>query len=303
MSKGATKRREAVTDTATLPLFASAMRQRARAHTRTEEARANLSTGLPSLDRALRGGFPVGEATLIAARPKVGTTSLMLGASLAALYRGERVAYFSESLREEQIRGRFVVLDSRVNGYRFKAGFVTAEDRVALAAARERIPWGALSIVARRRIRPDEMDGHLFSYSPWLVVADVLPRGSSGSTSRKVSHLLADVDQLIDTARKHRVALLLRVILPRADHPPNRLELPGVGAMAGAFSAVVLLHREEVTDPAGVPVEATGRIEASVVRVRNADVEPRVVPLRFDQRFAGILDKPGAGVVTTRDHG
>ncbi len=290
MSRGATKRKRA--DTATLPLFASAMRKRAPVREPVEVADKPrfLSSGLPSLDQALRGGFATGEATLVAARPKVGATSLLLGASLAALERGERVAYFSESLREEQIRGRLVVLESRVNGYRFKAGFVTAEDRIALAAARERIPWGALSLVARKRIAPEDVDGHVFAYGPWLVVADVLPRGSSGATTRKVSHLLAGVEQLADIARRHAVALLVRVILPRAEHPPNRLELPGVGAMAEAFSSVVLLHREEVTDPSGVPDEAMGTAEASVVRVHHRDCEPRVVSLRFDQRFAGILE-------------
>lgn len=292
MAKGAAKRRVAVADTATLPLFASAMRKQAPVREQVEvgDKPAHLTSGLPSLDRALRGGFPMGEATLIAARPKVGATSLLLGASLAALKRGERVAYFSESLREEQVRGRFVVLDSRVNGYRFKAGFVTAEDRIALAAARERIPWGALSIVTRKHIAAEDVDGHIFSYSPWLVVADILPRGSSGATTRKVSNLLAGVEHLADIARKHQVALLVRVVLPRAEHPPNRLELPGVGAMAEAFSSVVMLHREEVTDPTGVPDEAMGVAEASVVRVHHHDVEPRVVSLRFDQRFAGILE-------------
>jgi replicative DNA helicase len=292
MSNGPSRRKVAVADTATLPLFASAMRKKAPVREQVEvgDKPRHLSSGLPSLDKALRGGFAMGEATLIAARPKVGATSLLLGGSLAALKRDERVAYFSESLREEQIRGRFVVLDSRVNGYRFKAGFVTAEDRIALAAARERIPWGALSIVTRKRIAPEDVDGHVFSYSPWLVVADILPRGSSGATTRKVSNLLAGVEQLVDIARKHQVALLVRVVLPRAEHPPNRLELPGVGAMAEAFSSVVLLHREEVTDPTGVPDEAMGMAEASVVRVNSHDVEPRVVSLRFDQRFAGILE-------------
>ncbi|OGQ90071.1 MAG: hypothetical protein A2289_13550 [Deltaproteobacteria bacterium RIFOXYA12_FULL_58_15] len=293
MARGESKRKpRTAVDSTTLPLFASAMSKPAPSlqPSRVETRPEYLSCGLRTLDAALRGGLPVGDATLVAARPKVGSTSFLLGAALAALKRGERVAYFSEGLREEQVRGRFVVLESRVNGYRFRAGFVTAEDRVALAAARARIPWSALSIVARRKIVPEDIDGHLFSYRPWLVIADVLPRGSSGSTSRKSSDLMAGVEKLVESARKHQVALLVRAILPQAEHPPNRLELPGVGAMAEAFSSVVLLHREEVTDPAGVPDQATGMAEAFVVRTHGHDVEPRVVSLRFDQRFAGLLD-------------
>ena len=86
------------------------------------------------------------------------------------------------------------------------------------------------------------------------------------------------------------MALLVRHILPRASHPPTRLELPGLGAMAEPFSAVLLLHREEATDPDGVPEQASGQAEVYVLRVSGHDVQPRAVTLRFDQRFAGLLD-------------
>lgn len=277
--------------TSTLPLFAAAQRQQTPYEDliRIEDRPAFLPTGLPSVDEKLRGGFPVGGLTLVAARPKVGATSLLLGASLAALERGERVAYFSERLREDQIRGRLVVLESRVNGYRFRAGFVTAEDRIALAAARERIQWSALSMVARKRIDAREIDEHLFSYRPWLVVLDVHPR-VAGSRHRSTAALLEAVQRLASTARRHRVAVVLRAIMPRGRHPPNRLELPGLGAMAEAFNSVVLLHREEANDANSTPEEAIGRADAFVVRVNGHDVEPRIAQLRFDQRFAGLLE-------------
>lgn len=286
------RRRARAAETETLPLFASAMRQQAPAEEllQVENRPEYLSTGLPSLDAKLRGGLPVGEASLVAARPKVGATSLLMGAALAALKRGERVAYFSERLREDQIRGRFVVLESRVNGYRFRAGFVTAEDRIALSAARERIPWSALSLVTGRGIMPKDIDGHLFSYRPWLAIVDVVPRATKYGDARKVSDMLEGVERLVSIARKHCVAMVLRTILPRGEHLPNRLELPGVGAMAEAFSSVMLLHREEVTDPTGSPTSAAGQAEVHVVRAGGHDVEPRIVALRFDQRFAGLLE-------------
>lgn len=291
MAGGARRRRPIEVDTSTLPLFAAAQRHQKPADDllRVEDRPPFLSTGLPSVDERLRGGFPVGGATLVAARPKVGATSMLLGASLAALERGERVAYFSERLREDQLRGRFVVLESRVNGYRFRAGFVSAEDRIALAAARKRIQWSALSIVTRKRINPTEIDEHLFSYRPWLAVLDVQPR-VAGSRDRRTSALLEGVERIVSIARRHKVAVVLRAILPRGEHPPNRLELPGVGAMAEAFTSVVLLHRREVTDSSGAPEEATGLAEAFVVRVNGHDVEPRIAQLRFDQRFAGLLE-------------
>lgn len=250
-----------------------------------------VSTGLASLDRAMRGGFPVGELSMVAARPQVGATSLLVGAALAALGRGERAAYFSERLRSEQVRGRFVVLDARVNGFRFRAGFVTAEDRLALAAARERIPWASLSVVSRRQVSASEIDGHLFSYGPLLVIADVRPRAGEASDPNRFTALMEGVQHLVGLARRHQVALVLRWILAKGSRPPGRVDLPGMGKLADPFDTVLLLHRDDVSPPADAAQDAhVGEASADVVRVAGHDVEARHVALRFDQRFAGLFD-------------
>jgi replicative DNA helicase len=276
----------------TLPLFASVMRHPVRrlAPVHTTGSPGFVSSGLLSLDRALRGGFPLGAASLVAGRPRAGVTSMLMGMALTALKQGRRVAYFSERLHEDQIRGRFVVLESRVNGYRFRAGFVTDEDRAALASARERIAWSELTLVAQPQISVSEVAEHLFSYRPELVLLDLTPRPLGDHDQHRYAVLMEGVQELCDVARHHHVAAVLRHVLPKADHPPNRLELPGVGAMAEQFAAVVLLHREEVTNPDAAPDEAVGLAELHVVRVAGRDVGPRVVPVRFDQRFAGLLD-------------
>ncbi len=288
----AKRSRTEVSDRVTLPLFASAMRRLKPADdlARVEDRPQRLPSGLHTLDRVLGGGFPLSEATLVAARPKVGATSLLMGAALAALKRGERVAYFSERLREEQLRGRFVVLESRVNGYRFHAGFVSAEDRIALAAARERIPWSALSVITRRLVTLREIDSHLFSYRPWLVIVDVPLRAPDAVQGRRFSDLYEGAMRMASMARRHHVALLVRLILAKASHPPTRLELPGLGALAEPFATVLLVHREEVTDPHAASERSLGRAEVHAVRLAGRDRETQVAALRFDQRFAGLLD-------------
>lgn len=282
--KGSGLQRQRVeTSTATLPLFASAMRQARVEPAVPDDGRPEyFSTGLVSIDRALRGGFRVGELTLVAARLKVGATSLLLGAALAAMQRGERVAYLSERLSEEQLRGRLVVLESRVNGFRFSAGFVSADDRLALAAARERIGWNHLALRCRETILPRDIDAHIFSYRPGLVVADVRPRGEQPSRDL-VAAQLQGLARLRELAAKHQTALVVRVLLAKGAHPPDIVELPGVGRAADHAGAVILLHRN-VDDTQG------GTAQASIVRVAGHEVTPREVSLRFDQRFAGLLD-------------
>jgi hypothetical protein len=212
----------------------------------------------------------------------------LLGAALAALKRGERVIFFTDVMREQQLRGRLMVLESRVNGYRFRAGLASDEDRMALGAARDRIPWSLLTVVAHPQIGLAQLQRHIVTYSPQLAVADVWGRAPAGGGRAHTSWLFGALEQL-GPVMASGAALLMRTVLPRGSTPPSRLELPGMGAMAELFAAALLLHREEVTDP-GVADEALGLAEAYVVRVGGHDIEPRPVTLRFDQRFAGLLE-------------
>lgn len=274
--------------TATLPLFTSAMKkvEPARELAQVDNRPNHLTTGLASLDRALQGGLPVGGITLVAARPQAGATSLLMGATLAALKKRHPVSYFSERLPEDQLRGRLVVLESKVNGTRFRAGFVTAEDRIALAAARERIPWSQLYLSTKRRISPSHIDTSIFTYRPWLVVADVQPRPPQPAPYQaRQSKLQEGVERLASLARKHHVSMVVRMLLPRGQHPPQLEELPSLGSLAELFTALVLLHREETSGGGD-----SSRAYARVLRVRNHAVEPRDVELTFDQRYAGLLE-------------
>jgi len=257
---------------------------------RMEGRPTHLCTGLPSVDRALGGGFAVGTATLVAARPKVGATSFLIGASLNNLMAGNKVAYFTQRLNPEQLRGRFVVLESRVNGYRFRAGFVSAQDRIALLAARDRIPWASLTTLAKRQLAHDDLDAHIFSYRPWLVVADLVPSYRSWGTSQKRDTILLGFERLAAMARRHRVALVLRWILNRGKHAPDPLELPGLGDATSCFDSVMLLHRQLDQDEDNPEERPMTDAEANIIRVGGKDIRPRSVPLRFDQRFAGLLE-------------
>ena len=289
MQAGQKKRvQTGVRDAAVLPLFAAAMRQRALADAPQLSPTDHVSTGLRSLDTVLRGGFPIAATSLVAARPRVGATSLLFGSGLAALKDGLRVAYFCDHLREDQIRGRFVILESRVNGYRFKAGFVSDEDRLLMAAARERISWSAMSVVAQKKVRLIDIDNHLYAYHSHLAVVDLQDRVFGGYS--KVGELVRWIEDLTSIAQRFKVAVVVRMVLPQGAEPPNRLELPGLGSVADGFSTVLLVHREEVTDPAHVSEAALGQAEVQAVRINGHDVEPRFVSLRFDQRFAGFLD-------------
>ena len=281
-------------DSSTLPLFASAMRRAEPAAdlVRVEGRPDFLSCGLKNIDRPLGGGFPVGGLTLVAARATAGATSFFIGAALGAVGRGERVAYFSERIPIEQLRGRFVVLESRVNGFRVRAGFLSAEDRLALAAARERIPWNSLGLVCRRTIHTPEIDGHIFSYRPWLVLADIKPKAPEAQHARGYEGLVEGVQRLRQIAARHKIALVLRWIMPKGRHRAQPEELPQLGDFANYFDSALFLHRDEIDEADANEAQNVGRAAATIFRLKGRRIEPREAPLRFDQRFAGLFDAP-----------
>lgn len=277
-----------------MPLFTHAMRHDLAAGL-AKAAPGRISTGLTSVDHVLAGGLDPGVVTIVGGRLRAGVSSFLLGMTLAALERGEPVAYLSERVSERQLRGRLVLLAARVNGYRLRAGLMSPEDRIALATARERIRWQSLSLAVKRELSPFDVDDHLYTYRPHLLIADLIPRPPEPPASGdRLASLAAGALHLAQLAAEHRVALALRVVLPRGAGAPSRADLPGRGALADAAGTVLLLHRRELdAAPAydePTPAHEPASAELMVIRHGSRDLAPAHVPLRFDQRFAGLGD-------------
>jgi replicative DNA helicase len=292
-----------------LPLFVQARQRAAGPPALTQRQASRIPTGLASLDKELTGGLSVGAATLIGARPSMGASSLLVGATLAAIKRGHPTAYLSEHGSERRLRGRLVLLEARVNGYRFAAGLVTPEDRLALAAARERIPWRLLSWAVKPRLSPFEVADHLFAYRPKLVVADLRPTPPDPHAPPEgFATLASGVEYLARLAIEHQAAILVRWILPRGPLGPTRAELPGQGALAEAFDTVLLLHRRDASVGYAEPADGSfefgsaapaGSADLQIVRRDFTDLAPVHLHLRFDQRYAALSD-PSASELTPK---
>jgi replicative DNA helicase len=82
---------------------------------------SSITTGLKSLDNAL-GGFHESDLVVIAARPSMGKTALILNSMLRC---NARAGFFSAEMGSVQVGSRITAIDSKVSGQLIRQGRLT----------------------------------------------------------------------------------------------------------------------------------------------------------------------------------
>lgn len=81
-----------------------------------------VASGIPSLDRSLCGGFEAGQLVILAARPSVGKTALMLQFARTAAERGVPGMIFSIEMTEAQLGRRMLLSTGLVTREQLSSG-------------------------------------------------------------------------------------------------------------------------------------------------------------------------------------
>src|SRR5688572_24029286 len=107
------------------------------------QAQRGLVTGVPSgftdLDE-MTSGFQKSDLLIVAARPSMGKTSLVLNMAVnAAVDAGKCVGIFSLEMSKEQLFMRMLTSESRVDAHRFRGGFLGEQDYARLVEAFARL--------------------------------------------------------------------------------------------------------------------------------------------------------------------
>jgi len=252
------------------------------------EKEAFVTTGLQSVDEAMRGGYARDCMTLVAGRAQVGATSLLIGSVLSALQNNLKVAYYSDRLNERQLRGRLILRASEVNGYRIQAGLMTDEDQFALDKARDGIRWDNLLIHCHQEVVLADVLQQCTRHPPDLLVIDFQPHAKKVQGKASFREHQQGLREIADRVKKCGSAAVVRQVLPKGHHPPDRIELPGLGSITELFESVVMIHRH-TGENEGDDIDSS-RAFAQVIRVQHRDIKTRSVALHFDQRFAGLLE-------------
>jgi replicative DNA helicase len=241
-----------------------------------------VASGFSDLDD-MTSGFQPSDLIIIAARPSMGKTALVLNiAQYAAIEHDVPVALFSLEMSKESLVQRMLTAEARVDAQKLRKGMLRDDDFPRMARAAGILSaapiWiddsAAITLLEirskARRLRADANVG--------LVIVDYLQlvQGPTNAESRQqeISLISRSLKALAKELHVPVIALsqLSRAPEQRAgDHRPQLSDLRESGAIEQDADLVMFIYRQEVydgpTDKDGNSLE--GRAEVIVGKQRN----------------------------------
>jgi replicative DNA helicase len=242
-----------------------------------------VGTGFPDLD-GKTGGFQKSDLIIIAARPSMGKTALVISLLLhAAISEQKPVALFSLEMSKEQLVQRMLCSEALVDLGRLLRGRLTDDDYVRLAQAAGHLNtapiWiddsGALSVLEMRgkarRLKAEQPE-------LGMVIVDYLQLMQGGVRSaenrqQEVSEISRGLKALAKELELPVVALsqLSRAPEQRSDHRPQLSDLRESGSIEQDADLVMFLYRPEyyLSDMEAQEKGLAGKAELIISKQRN----------------------------------
>ena len=245
-------------------------------------------TGVPSgftdLDE-MTSGFQNADLVIVAARPSMGKTSLVLNiAQHAAIERHTPVALFSLEMSKEALVQRMLTSEARVDAQRLRKGMLRDDDFTRMARAAGTLSaapiWiddtaGISLLEIRSKARRLRADAKIE-----LVIVDYLQLIAGPNSESRQQEISAISRSLKALAKELNVPVIALSQLSRApeqragDHRPQLSDLRESGAIEQDADLVMFIYRQEVydgpTDKDGNSLE--GRAEVIVGKQRNGPI-------------------------------
>lgn len=214
-----------------------------------------VPTGFTDLDK-LTGGLHDSELIILAARPSMGKTALATNiAEHVSVDSGLTTLFVSLEMSRLELVQRMLCSRGKINGHKFRSGFLSAEDREKLVRAAGELSRGQLLIddspsktvteiaaVARRLKRRSGLR---------LVVIDYLQLIEPDNPKDPRQEQVAKITRRLKTlARELKIPILCLAQLNRQtevakDNRPRLSHLRESGAIEQDADVVMFVHREE----------------------------------------------------------
>lgn len=251
-----------------------------------------LATGFVDFDR-LTSGLQPSDLILIAARPSMGKTALVLNiAEHVAIREKKAVAMFSLEMSKEQLVQRMLCSEASIDSSRLRIGELEDKDWHQLIAAADSLSQAEIFIDDTPGISVMEMRAKArrlkVEHDLQLVVIDYLQlmQGSGKKNSENRQQELSDISRSLKAlARELNVPIialsqLSRSVESRQIKKPMLSDLRESGALEQDADMVAFLYREDYYDK---ETENKNITELIIAKHRNGPVD--TVRLFFHKQF------------------
>jgi len=257
-----------------------------------------VPTGFTDIDQKTRGLQP-GDLVIVAARPSMGKTSLVLNICQHVATHGGVAGFFSLEMSKEQLFMRMLATEARIDNYRLLSGQIGQREYGQITHALETLSEaqmfiddtagiGALEMRAKaRRLKAE----HGLSVLAIDYVQLMTGRGRFENRNLELSSISRSLKGL---AKELGVPIILLSQLSRApearsDKRPMLSDLRESGALEQDADVVVLIFREDMYKQDDQPSESDGIAELIIAKQRNGPTGiVKLAFLREQTRFANL---------------
>lgn len=241
------------------------------------ERPTGITSGYPDLDKYI-GGFKPGQLIVIAARPAVGKSTVALDlARNAAIGAGIPTAFYTLEMSRTEVVERLLAAETNIPLTRLTKGDLSEPEWLRLAQTRERIDPAPLFIEDSSSLTLMEIRSRsrrlTTRHNLGLIVVDYLQLLNTGT--RRAETRQEEVAQMSRSLKLLAKELHVPVIAlsqlnrgpdQRQDKRPVASDIRESGAVEQDSDIIILLHRDELTNPDSTRV---GEIDLILAKHRN----------------------------------
>jgi len=259
-----------------------------------------VPTGFVDLD-AMTRGFQKGDLVIIAARPSMGKTSLVLNVAQYVALQPDQgaVGVFSLEMSKESLFLRLLTSEAQIDSHRLMSGAIGQKDYSRISHALETLSAMKLHIddtanvgvlEMRAKSRRLQADQHGLSL---LVIDYIQLMSGRGRFENRTLELASISRSLKGLAKELNVPVVVLSQLSRApearsDHRPQLSDLRESGALEQDADVVLMIYREDAYNRDPNHPDA-GTAELIVAKQRNGPTGVvRLAFLREQTRFANL---------------
>lgn len=257
-----------------------------------------VPSGIPDLDKML-GGFQPSDLVLMAARPGLGKTSMLLSVADHAARRGTPVAVFSLEMSRLQLTQRFMSMTTGIDLHRLRMGRLWHGEDAHISEGMGVLDGLPIAIddtpgLSILQLRAAARRAH--AANPLgLVIVDYIQLMSGGETrAENRVHELSRISQGLKTlARELNVPViaasqLSRAVEGRDNKRPQLSDLRDSGSLEQDSDIVIGLYREDYYKPLANPPSVV-KAECLILKHRNGPTGTVEVGFKREQaRYVGL---------------